>query len=171
MLSSSKRLPKTEGAAIMELILSSHKVKVEQVKQDDGTYQYRFISGDLASEQWMTSKEFEERIQEEGNLTGRPWYHQLFNVSKRGQFVWVALGLGGQIVFSGRMVVQWLASEKSRKSVVPAAFWYMSLAGAMALSVYFIWRQDIIALFGQTAGLVIYVRNIRLLHLDKNRTE
>ncbi|MBL9002030.1 MAG: lipid-A-disaccharide synthase N-terminal domain-containing protein [Phycisphaerae bacterium] len=79
--------------------------------------------------------------------------------------LWVALGLGGQAVFAGRMWVQWIASERARKSVVPAAFWYMSLGGGLLLTAYFVWRQDLVGVIGQASGVVIYVRNIRFLRL------
>ncbi|MAE60392.1 MAG: hypothetical protein CMJ49_03445, partial [Planctomycetaceae bacterium] len=54
--------------------------------------------------------------------------------------MWVVIGLGGQVLFAGRLVVQWVASEKQRRSVVPNAFWWMALGGASMLLVYFIWR-------------------------------
>ena len=171
MLYTSRRVPATPGAAVFEMVISSHKVKVEQVRQDDGTFRYRFIGGPLASEQVMTGPQFEARLQQETNLVGRPWYYRLFNLSTGGQFFWVAIGLGGQLIFSGRMLVQWLASEKKRRSVVPAAFWYLSLGGALMLAAYFIWRQDMVGLLGQSMGLVVYVRNIRLLRLQKYQTQ
>jgi len=173
MLHISKRVPPTEGAAVVEMVISSHKVKVEQVHEvRDGhsVFNYRILSGPFAGRE-MTGPEFQAWLQMEANAAGRSPLLRLFNVSTGNQFLWIAIGLGGQLIFSGRMLVQWLASEKSRKSVVPAAFWYMSLGGALMLTAYFIWRQDMVGLLGQTMGLVIYVRNIRLLRLDKARTE
>jgi lipid-A-disaccharide synthase-like uncharacterized protein len=170
MLYTSKRVPATEGAAVMEMVVASHKIKVEQILADDKTFSYRILSGPFAGKH-MTTPEYQAWVQMEANAAGREWYLRLFNVSTGNQFVWVAIGLGGQLIFSGRMLVQWLASEKSRKSVVPAAFWYLSLGGALMLTAYFIWRHDMVGLLGQTMGLVIYVRNIRLLRLDKARTE
>lgn len=170
MLYTSKRVAPTPGAAVFEMVIASHKVKVEQVRHEDGAFRYRFIGGPLADERVMTGPEFEARLQEETNLVGRPWYYHLFNVSTGSQFLWVAVGLGGQLVFSCRMLVQWLTSEKKRRSVVPAAFWYLSLIGALALTAYFIWRQDMVGLLGQSMGLVIYVRNIRLLRLQNHQT-
>jgi lipid-A-disaccharide synthase-like uncharacterized protein len=170
MLHTTKRVPPTPGAAVFEMVISSHKVKVEQVRQEDGTFRYRFIGGPLADDRVLTGPEFEARLQQETNLVGRPWLYRLFNVSTGSQFLWVAVGLGGQLVFSSRMLVQWLTSEKKRRSVVPAAFWYLSLIGAVALTAYFIWRQDMVGLLGQSMGLVIYVRNIRLLRLQNRHT-
>ncbi|HAI14296.1 MAG TPA: hypothetical protein DCM28_21505, partial [Phycisphaerales bacterium] len=73
--------------------------------------------------------------------------------------MWVAVGLLGQVLFTGRMIVQWIASEKSKRSVVPTAFWWMSLIGASMLITYFIWRKDVVGVLGQATGWFIYVRN------------
>lgn len=94
---------------------------------------------------------------------------RMFKVSSWGNLAWVGLGLAGQAAFSGRMLIQWIVSERSRKSVVPAAFWYLSLFGALALFAYFVWRQDAVGVLGQAPGLVIYVRNLRLLAKQQRR--
>jgi lipid-A-disaccharide synthase-like uncharacterized protein len=94
---------------------------------------------------------------------------RIFKVSSWGNLLWVGLGLAGQAAFSGRMLIQWIVSEKSRKSVVPAAFWWLSLFGALALFAYFVWRQDAVGVLGQAPGLVIYIRNLRLLAKQKRR--
>jgi lipid-A-disaccharide synthase-like uncharacterized protein len=94
---------------------------------------------------------------------------RMFKVSSWGNLLWVGLGLAGQAAFSGRMLIQWIVSEKSRKSVVPAAFWWLSLFGALALFAYFVWRQDAVGVLGQAPGLVIYIRNLRLLAKQKRR--
>ncbi|MBS0196772.1 MAG: lipid-A-disaccharide synthase N-terminal domain-containing protein [Planctomycetes bacterium] len=98
---------------------------------------------------------------------GRGVILRLFNVSSYANLLWVAVGFGGQALFAGRMWVQWIASERKRQSVVPVAFWYMSLAGGIILTTYFIWRQDLVGVVGQASGLVIYARNIRFLYLKK----
>jgi lipid-A-disaccharide synthase-like uncharacterized protein len=72
------------------------------------------------------------------------------------------LGALGQALFSGRFIVQWIASERSRKSVLPLAFWYFSLLGGTALLIYAIHRRDPVFIFGQAAGLIVYVRNLHL---------
>ncbi|MBL8747241.1 MAG: lipid-A-disaccharide synthase N-terminal domain-containing protein [Phycisphaerae bacterium] len=83
--------------------------------------------------------------------------------------MWVALGFGGQIAFSGRMLLQWFVSEREKQSIVPSAFWWMSLIGGAMLFAYFVWRQDVVGVLGQSSGLVIYGRNIRLIHKRKRR--
>jgi len=84
-----------------------------------------------------------------------------------GRF-WVAFGLGAQLIFTGRFLVQWIASEVRRKSYIPPAFWYLSIAGGMMLLTYAVfWKRDPVVTIGQTTGLVVYVRNLMLLHREK----
>jgi lipid-A-disaccharide synthase-like uncharacterized protein len=66
-------------------------------------------------------------------------------------------------------MIQWIVSERQKQSVVPEAFWWLSLAGGIALFAYFAWRQDIVGVLGQTSGVVIYARNIRLIHKRRRR--
>ncbi|MEM6911223.1 MAG: lipid-A-disaccharide synthase N-terminal domain-containing protein [Verrucomicrobiota bacterium] len=77
---------------------------------------------------------------------------------------WVGLGLLGQFLFTGRMIVQWLASEKQKRSVVPTAFWWMSLGGSSLLIIYFTWRVDIVGILGQSTGWFIYLRNLWFIY-------
>jgi len=76
--------------------------------------------------------------------------------------VWMCLGVAGQALFSGRFLVQWLASERSGRSMLPLAFWQLSLLGGAALLIYAIHRRDPIFIVGQAAGLVVYARNLHL---------
>ena len=89
--------------------------------------------------------------------------YRVLNITTIAGVVWVALGLLGQLLFSARMLVQWLVSEKAKRSVVPPVFWYLSLAGASMLLAYFVWRKDIVGVIGQATGWAIYARNIALL--------
>ena len=88
----------------------------------------------------------------------------MFNVTSALGVAWVSMGLLGQLLFTGRMLIQWIASEKSKRSVVPVAFWWLSLVGAAMLTIYFIWRKDIVWIVGQGTGLFIYVRNLVLIY-------
>jgi lipid-A-disaccharide synthase-like uncharacterized protein len=83
------------------------------------------------------------------------------------EFSWVLVGLCGQLMFTMRFVVQWLTSERQRKSVIPLAFWYFSLAGGMVLLAYALWRRDPVFVVGQGTGLLIYIRNLWLIHSEK----
>jgi Predicted membrane protein len=80
-----------------------------------------------------------------------------------GQTVWLGIGFLGQALFSARFVIQWLASERMRRSVVPHAFWWFSLAGGVTLLAYALWRGDPVFVLGQGLGLFVYLRNLMLI--------
>ncbi len=77
--------------------------------------------------------------------------------------LWLAVGFLGQALFSARFILQWIVSEKRRKSVTPVAFWYFSLAGGVILLSYAIHRRDSVFIVGQAAGLLVYIRNLMLI--------
>lgn len=79
----------------------------------------------------------------------------------------LAFGFGGQALFSARFLIQWIASERSRKSVVPVLFWYFSLGGGVTLFLYSLYREDPVFMLGQGFGLIVYVRNLWLIHQEK----
>lgn len=78
------------------------------------------------------------------------------------EIIWVSLGMLGQILFSLRFVVQWIASEKAHRTVIPYSFWTLSIAGSVLLSAYAIYRKDPVFILGQTPSVFVYVRNIVL---------
>ena len=80
------------------------------------------------------------------------------------EFWWVALGLTAQLSFSARFVVQWIASERAGYSLVPVAFWYLSILGGSLLLSYAIYRQDVVFILGQSLGLFVYARNLILIN-------
>ncbi len=80
------------------------------------------------------------------------------------------IGLLGQLMFSSRFLVQWITSEKKGKSTIPLAFWYLSIAGGLMVLTYAIWREDPVIILGQSAGLIVYVRNLVLIHRHKPKT-
>ena len=75
------------------------------------------------------------------------------------------LGFIGQFFFSMRFVVQWIASEKNKKSVVPLSFWIFSVLGSSLLLIYAIYRKDPVFILGQAPNLLIYFRNIWFINL------
>ena len=77
------------------------------------------------------------------------------------------LGLLGQVLFFSRFLVQWLASEKTGKSVVPVSFWYLSIGGGGLLLFYAVWRKDPVIILGQLVGLFVYIRNLMLIYRHK----
>jgi lipid-A-disaccharide synthase-like uncharacterized protein len=91
----------------------------------------------------------------------------LLGVADVAELAWVGVGLGGQFVFGARFVVQWAASERVRRSVVPVAFWWLSIGGAAVLLAYAIHRRDPVFILGQSTGFAIYARNLWLIHAEK----
>lgn len=79
---------------------------------------------------------------------------------------WLAVGLGGQAMFSARWIVQWLASERMRRSIVPETFWYLSLVGGLMVLAYGLWKREPVIILGQF-GVFIYARNIYFLLKSK----
>jgi lipid-A-disaccharide synthase-like uncharacterized protein len=83
--------------------------------------------------------------------------------------IWLALGFAGQALFTLRFVAQWVLTERERRSVVPVAFWYFSLAGGLILLVYAIHRLDPVFIAGQATGLVVYSRNLYFIRHNRAR--
>jgi lipid-A-disaccharide synthase-like uncharacterized protein len=83
--------------------------------------------------------------------------------------VWMGVGFAGQLVFTARFLVQWAVSEKKKDSVVPVAFWWISLFGGLTLLSYAIHRQDPPIILGQAMGLFVYVRNLMLVSKARRR--
>ncbi|HXV27967.1 MAG TPA: lipid-A-disaccharide synthase N-terminal domain-containing protein [bacterium] len=81
--------------------------------------------------------------------------------------IWIAIGFTGQMCFFLRFLVQWIVSEKHRKSVIPVAFWYFSIAGGIILFFYSLYRRDPVFITGQCIGLFVYSRNLWLIHKHK----
>lgn len=81
--------------------------------------------------------------------------------------IWLIIGFLGQAFFFMRFVVQWIASERARKSIIPSAFWFFSIGGGLVLLIYAIYREDPVFIAGQALGLVIYSRNIFFIVREK----
>ena len=90
-----------------------------------------------------------------------------FRVTSLGELIWVLVGLIGQLMFSMRFILQWLASEKARKSVVPEIFWWFSIGGGLILFAYALHRRDPVFILGQSLGIFIYARNLWLVRAEK----
>jgi len=76
---------------------------------------------------------------------------------------WTTFGFIGQLLFTSRFVVQWLVSERARRSVTPIYFWYLSITGSLMLLIYAIAILDPVIILGQSLGFVVYLRNLVLL--------
>ncbi len=85
--------------------------------------------------------------------------------------LFICLGLPAQLIFTSRFVVQWLHSEKHKKSVIPTIFWWLSLAGSIGLLSYGLLRGEPILVLGQSMGSAIYARNLVLISREKSNPE
>ena len=83
---------------------------------------------------------------------------------------WLILGFSAQALFFTRFLVQWIASEKAGRSVVPLAFWYLSISGSLLLLFYAVHRMDPVFIAGQSMGTLIYTRNTVLIRREKPGT-
>lgn len=100
--------------------------------------------------------------------TGTHWLMQLLLVDNWAG-VWLALfGLAAQTVFMSRMLVQWIVSERARRSVMPVSFWWLSLVGAAMLLLYGVMREDVVIILAQLFGFAIYARNLWLIRAERN---
>jgi lipid-A-disaccharide synthase-like uncharacterized protein len=77
--------------------------------------------------------------------------------------IWLAIGFLGQAFFSMRFLIQWIASERKKESVIPISFWFFSIGGGLTLLIYAIYRLDPVFILGQGAGLLVYLRNLYLI--------
>jgi len=82
---------------------------------------------------------------------------------------WVLVGFIAQILFTMRFLVQWIASERVGKSVIPLAFWWFSIGGGLLLLVYALYRRDPVFIAGQGFGVFVYVRNLHFVLRDRRR--
>ena len=85
--------------------------------------------------------------------------------------VWIVIGFVGQALFSARFIVQWLASERVKRSIVPRAFWYISLAGGATLLAYAVHKRDPVFIAGQGLGLFVYLRNLYLIRSGRQQVD
>ncbi len=84
---------------------------------------------------------------------------------------WIIFGFFGQFFFFMRFLVQWIESERQKKSVIPISFWYYSLGGSAVLAIYAIHIKDPVFILGQTLGFVIYIRNLMLIKKERENLE
>ena len=80
---------------------------------------------------------------------------------------WVLLGFIAQGFFTARFVVQWIASERAGKSVVPLAFWLLSIGGGVLLLAYALYRRDPVFIAGQAFGVFVYLRNLYFIMRER----
>ena len=81
--------------------------------------------------------------------------------------LWLGLGFLGQSLFALRFLIQWWRSERARQSVMPIEFWYLSIGGGVLLLAYAIHRRDPVFFVGQLTGILVYSRNLHLIHQQR----
>ena len=81
--------------------------------------------------------------------------------------LWLTVGVLGQLMFTARFIVQWWASERAGRSVVPVMFWYFSILGSLIVLAYGIHKLEPVIIIGQLPGTVIYARNLWLIRKAK----
>ncbi|HVZ94668.1 MAG TPA: lipid-A-disaccharide synthase N-terminal domain-containing protein [Phycisphaerales bacterium] len=168
------RLPaRRPGAETIALQIGSEKGELEILKGDSGrTYRFLFRDG-TATEPPMTDEALERVLTPSVAATLRAyeprWDYRLLNITSRAGLIWICVGFAAQLLFSFRFLIQWMVSEKKKTSTIPEIFWWVSLFGGIGLFVYFIWRRDPVGVLGQSSGLVVYARNIRLIHKQRRR--
>ena len=92
-----------------------------------------------------------------------------FNNLSYFEIIFLIIGFAGQGIFASRFVVQWIYSENKGESVIPVAFWYLSIFGGIGLLIYAIFRKDPVIITGQLFGIIIYVRNLVLVYRNANK--
>lgn len=162
------------GARAVKVQFAGHGVlEVLEDPPGSGRFSFRVLFRNGFAGEVFGDEQFIERYGQEqhehatahaGNVVFRA-----LNITSWAGVAWVALGFAAQAAFFGRMFIQWMVSEKRRESVIPPVFWYLSLFGGIGLFTYFAWRQDIVGVLGQSSGIVIYARNIRLIFKQRRR--
>ncbi len=165
--------PLRDGALTSEVRFADDKGVLEAAPGEGGEITYRLLFRDGSASEEMSRDQLRAMLPAQvfARLTD---FHtnaafRLLNITSWSSLIWIAVGFGGQLVFSCRFLIQWLVSEKNRRSTIPEAFWWLSLMGGVALFAYFVWRQDLVGVLGQSSGVVIYARNLRLIHKQRRR--
>ncbi|MGD9692618.1 MAG: lipid-A-disaccharide synthase N-terminal domain-containing protein [Phycisphaerales bacterium] len=161
----------TPGSSVERMEFSGRTLRYEVLPDAPEAKTHRFLttSPDLPTA-FITEPQFWETVRGVNAAANRrhPVLKAL-NVSSWANVWWVVLGFAGQSAFFGRMLVQWVSSEREKRSIVPPIFWWLSLCGGVTLFTYFVWRRDVVGVLGQSTGVVIYARNLRLIYKERAR--
>jgi lipid-A-disaccharide synthase-like uncharacterized protein len=82
---------------------------------------------------------------------------------------WLLFGLLAQLLFAARFLVQWISSERAGKSVIPFAFWMLSIGGGLMTLLYGLVKREPVIIFGQGLATIIYVRNVVLIFRERRQ--
>lgn len=149
-----------EVSGKMKVNLPDARDYIDLVRLNDGSLGYivHFSSGD----QLLTPDALSQLLYETN--ASQSFALRLLNITSWSGLFWIGLGILGQALFAGRMLLQWILSEMRGQSVIPVGFWWMSLGGSLIMVSYFIWRQDIVPALGTSLPAIIYIRNLMLIH-------
>lgn len=162
-----------DDALTTEVRIGDTRGLVEVTGDSPETQKFRLLTREGFESPDLSRREFESifgatlAAQVADGQTNRLF--RFLNITSWFSLVWIAIGFGGQFLFSGRMFLQWLISERHKVSIITPAFWWFSLLGGICLFTYFVWRQDPVGVLGQSSGIVIYARNLRLISKQKRR--
>ncbi len=167
------------GHSDLTLKVGSTEVMLERLGENPDTPEganYIVLSPSSMRGEMINAQDIDEFVSTRiDDWNARPAFERqllgFFNITSWATFGFVVVGLVGQTAFFGRMLVQWIVSERSRISTVPVAFWWMSFIGGVCLFIYFVWRTDIVGVMGQSTGIVIYARNLRLISKQRRATQ
>jgi lipid-A-disaccharide synthase-like uncharacterized protein len=162
---------KSENSLVIEEVIGSNARENNLlITLKDGNVKYLSINGSkitLAKNKFFTLNEYGKILNKTQTLEGGELKLITTKLSKMKNLkqepessFWLILGLIAQLLFSSRMIIQWYASEKAKKSVMPILFWYFSLAGSSLLLAYAIYRKDPVFILGQGTGFIVYIRNL-----------
>ncbi len=95
--------------------------------------------------------------------------HYLYDVFVARFDFWLAFGIVAQLLFGARFIVQWIASERAGRSIMPLAFWFFSMGGGLMTLVYGLVRREPVIILGQSLSILIYIRNLMLIFRERRR--
>lgn len=170
-------LPAVSAGYLAALVLASCAEGGEPSKVERGSASWIAEGGPVPADVLYSS----ERAAPPFEAKPRSWHNKLLFPgvdcpycgrrvpTKRGSYLFLVVGLLGQSVFSARFMVQWLASERAKRSVVPVSFWWLSIAGSALLLSYALAIKAIPIVLGQIPGFFIYARNLHLLRIQDQK--
>lgn len=92
------------------------------------------------------------------------WVESALADKSASEIIWMFVGILGQILFASRWIVQWISSEKQKRSIIPVLFWFVSIAGGSVSLAYAVYLESVGFILGQLGGLAVYFRNVWLIY-------